>query len=480
MLELTLVLATDNVLRYEVVEEGRIGSTIAHLMRESGLADRHNQEILKELRFQFLSPPQGNISLESETGRLYTNGRIDREELCPKRNVCEVLLDIAVQPVTFFQIIKVAINIIDINDNQPVFPEPTFTLSILESAALESTFSLPSARDNDSPAFGVTRYDLVPDSPRSKFSLKVNKKLDGSSDVRLVLKKKLDREQRDLFNLQLVAYDGGISPMTGALNINIHVLDSNDNEPVFSEDSYEVTVLENTTPRTMIVQVQAHDQDDGANGQVVYGFSMQTETNYGHLFGINGESGEVYVRGQIDYEASPIYHLVVTAQDLGPDSLPSDTTVVVHVQDINDNAPQITVNTLTSSAADQAEIAEGSPLGTFVAHVSVKDEDDGANGMVNCSITDQNFALEMRYTLEYQITTAVHLDRELLPEFSISLVIASDRGVPTLTASSEVLITVDDVNDETPEFTEPSYQFSVDENQPPGVRIGSVSAVDND
>lgn len=470
----------DTNLRYELYEESNLNSTIAQIMRDSGLAETQSQEVLKGLQFRFLSEAQANISLEANTGRLFTNGRVDREAICPKQNVCEVQLDIAVRSSSnFFEIIKVSITIIDINDNQPIFPEPTFALSILESAALESTFPLPTARDNDSPEFGVQRYDLVPDSPKSKFSIRVNTKLDGSSDVRLILKKKLDRETRDQYDLQLVAYDGGVSPMSGALNIVIKVLDSNDNDPIFSESSYEVTVLENTSPSTMIVQVQATDLDDGPNGKVVYDFSLQTQSNYGHLFGIDGDNGKVFVKGVIDYEESAIYHLVVTAHDLGPDSFPTDTTVVVHVQDINDNPPEISINTLTAIATDEADIAEDSQLGTFVAYVSVKDKDDGRNGMVNCTIEDLDFTLEQRYPKEYQIMTAAHFDRETTPEYKIKLV-CKDQGMKPLVTEKTLLIKVTDVNDNSPEFTSDLYTGSIIENNFLGASILQVNATDRD
>lgn len=118
----------------------------------------------------------------------------------------------------------------------------------------------------------------------------------------------------------------------------------------------------------------------GANGEVVYKFQAPTQQLYGQLFGINNKTGAIFTKGVIDYEQESTYHLGVIAHDLGSDSIPVDTKVTVTVIDQNDRGPEITVNTLTRSNTDVAEIPEDAAVGTFVAQLRVKDADSGDNG----------------------------------------------------------------------------------------------------
>lgn len=131
--------------------------------------------------------------------------------------------------------------------------------------------------------------------------------------------------------------------------------------------------------------------------QIVYYFGEPTRQLYGDVFSLNATSGEVVVSGRVDYELSPVYRLMLSARDRGPDPVSADAMLVVRVLDANDNAPEISVNTLAEADAEGAEVSEGAGEGTFVAYVSAKDADSGVNGRVNCSLKDQtHFRLKAR------------------------------------------------------------------------------------
>ena len=55
--------------------------------------------------------------------------------------------------------------------------------------------------------------------------------------------------------------------------------------------------------------------------QVTYSLSRLTALQHGQLFAINSSTGELYVRGPIDYEQSSVYHLTVVAADRGASGL---------------------------------------------------------------------------------------------------------------------------------------------------------------
>ena len=198
-------------LRYRVMENVRVGSRIGNVVIDSGLRGQHSQSVLRQLRFRFLTRPSLPVAIGYTDGVIVTTAELDREAMtsCRQQADCDVTVDVTVQPVTYFRIIKVVLEVMDQNDNSPSFAESAHhtVLSISESASVGTSFLLPSATDADSPQFGVTRYELV--TSHRQFALRVTPKLDGFLDVRLVLRRRLDRESTDVFHLKLAAFDGG-------------------------------------------------------------------------------------------------------------------------------------------------------------------------------------------------------------------------------------------------------------------------------
>ena len=464
-------------IRYILTEEVDSGTFVGNLVEDAMLDKKYQPRILKQLRFRFLTQPRTGFMIEEKTGTLRTNGRVDRDMLCPRENMCEVKLDIAVQPVNYFQIIKVAIEILDTNDNEPTFTVPKVSHQILESASPGASFVLPNAIDEDSPQFGIMGYEL--DSDTRKFDFQVTEKVDGSTDVRLILKERLDREKESQYRVSVIAYDGGNPPRSGTVDISITVLDANDNDPIFEEKVYEVTVPENADIGTTIVKVHALDPDAGRNGRITYSFSERTKESYGDVFEINQRSGDIFVKGEIDYETATVYHLSVIAKDQGPDSLPADATIIVRVQDINDHAPEITVNTLSEAGADTAEILENSEIGTFLAHITVTDRDKGINGKFGCSLNDGHFELIRLYDTEYKIVIAKMLDREEQQEYDMTL-LCQDKGEDSQVEIKHIKVNVIDVNDHMPVFEHAEYNSNLIENNYVGAYVTQVNASDGD
>ena len=215
----------------------------------------------------------------------------------------------------------------------------------------------------------------------------------------------------------------------------------------------------------------------GANGEVFYKLSDRSKQEHGDRFGIETMTGDIYLRSSLDYEIEQAYYLTITAQDQGPNSLPAYAKVIIKVGDINDHTPEITVNSLTPSGIVQVE--EGSPEGTFVAHVSVVDSDAGRSGEVRCSMDSYEFKLEQLYQTEYKIVSTAIFDREVKSVYHLRIV-CEDRGVPIQAASKHVVVTVIDANDNSPRFDKPVYVAQVRENSPKGAFIEQVSAQDDD
>lgn len=413
-------------LHYAIREEVDSGVTVADIVADAGLHE-HGVDVLKTLRFKFLNQPICRVTIDDRTGHIRTSGRIDREALCRRTDdACQVRLDIVVQPMAYFQIVKVSLDVLDVNDNSPAFSPPSLVHEMLESSPIGSAVPLPSAVDLDTSAFGVRRYELMttsqdggPPSSSLKFELKETRKHDGSTDVRLVLVDSLDRERLPEHRMTVTAVDGGSPALRGSLDVTVLVLDVNDNAPVFDRDVYQAIVAENCPLHATVLRVRATDRDAGPNAELTYFLGGSSMQNFGQTFRVDDVTGDVIVVGIVDHETTPVYQVMVSVRDNGPDPVTADTMVTIRVVDANDNSPRITVNTLVASDARSAAVPENATLGTFVAHVIVRDPDGDVSGSVKCHLGgDDAFALKHMFNddvhSEFQIVTAVpSLDREL-------------------------------------------------------------------
>lgn len=312
----------------------------------------------------------------------------------------------------------------------------------------------------------------------SMFELRTVTSFDSGATLRLVLKEKLDRERESSYEVIVYAVDGGHPALTGSMTIEVQVGDANDNKPTFDRSTYEVTVSEDAAPGSVLLRVQATDLDIGQNGEVYYELAERTAEEYGDVFEIDSTSGEIFVRGELDHESHPVYHLSVLAYDRGPDSIPGQATVLVSLTDINDNPPEVEVSFLTSSG--RAEVMENAPIGTFVAFISVSDPDSGKNGEFECYVTSgDEFVLEQIYSTQFKVVTAVIFDREVQTTAPLEF-LCKDLGVEPLTSGMQVKVEILDENDNQPEFPVDSYHTSVTENNEIGLILLTVKAFDKD
>ena len=240
----------------------------------------------------------------------------------------------------------------DINDNDPVFTcSSPFVIHISESVPPGVEYALPVAVDADSRHFAVQRYVLDAQLPQSSpFQLLLKRKPDGSIDARLVVERALDRETVSNYRLTLTAFDGGNPLRSAFVQVAVVVLDANDNRPTFDRSSYDATVDEDLPTGSTVLRLHAADADDGANAVVLYHLSSASLASSGDVFAVDKISGDIVVVGNLDFEHLSVYQFEVCAVDSGPEVVTSsDVAVVIRVNDVNDNAPIIVVNTLTTS-----------------------------------------------------------------------------------------------------------------------------------
>uniref|UniRef100_A0A8C5KI52 Protocadherin gamma subfamily A, 7 n=1 Tax=Jaculus jaculus TaxID=51337 RepID=A0A8C5KI52_JACJA len=448
---------------YSVSEETDKGSFVGNIAKDLGLEARE----LTERGVRIVSKGRTQLfSLNMRSGNLVTAGRIDREELCAPSARCLVSFNILMEDK--MNLYPIEVEIMDVNDNAPRFLTEEINVKIMENAAPGMRFPLTEAADVDVGVNSLQGYQI---SPNRHFSLVVQSGDDGTKYPELVLEQALDREQEGIHHLVLTAYDGGDPPLSGTASIHVTVVDVNDHIPVFSLPQYQVTVPENVPVGTRLLTVKAVDLDEGVNGEVTYSFRKITPKIL-QIFHLSSLTGELSTLKGLDYEESSFYEMEVQAQD-GPGSL-TKAKVLVTVLDVNDNAPEVTVTSVTSS------VPEDATPGTVVALFSLQDKDSGKNGEVTCTLPEKlPFKLQQSIDNYYRLVTAQNLDREKLSVYNITLK-ATDGGTPPLCTETYISIHVTDTNDNPPTFSDSSYSIYIPENNPRGASIFSVTAHDPD
>uniref|UniRef100_A0A8C5MH00 Cadherin domain-containing protein n=1 Tax=Leptobrachium leishanense TaxID=445787 RepID=A0A8C5MH00_9ANUR len=449
--------------QYSILEEIKSGYIVGNVAKDLGLESKD----LAERRLQVVSSSNKhyfNISLEN--GNLYVTDRIDREALCEMEDTCLLNLEVlAEKPVNIFH---VKIYVKDVNDNYPIFLKPIYNITMSESALPGTHFALENAQDADLGSNSIQSYNL---SPNQHFKLGEKITTQGIKFPELVLERALDREKQGFYDLILTAFDGGETAKTGTALLKIFVQDINDNFPVFTLDTYWINLNEDAPVGFLVCRLNATDKDEGGNGELTYSFSRIPEKAL-KIFSIDAKSGEIKVKGALDFEVTRNYEMTVEAKDGG--GLVTHCTVLIQIADVNDNAPEIMIKSLIQP------IPENSLPGTLIALFNVNDQDSGSNGEVSCHLPEKlPFKLISSSNNYYQLISTSLLDRETTPMYNITIT-AEDEGSPPMSSKKTIHLLLSDVNDNPPIFQKPSYIVYIPENNTPGSSIHRVQASDID
>ncbi|XP_048176201.1 protocadherin alpha-6-like [Corvus hawaiiensis] len=452
--------------RYSVPEEAKAGTVVGRLAQDLGLeageAEARRLRLVAQGR-------RASVEVSGASGALLVSSRLDREELCGKSAPCALRLEVLVErPLRVFH---VQLEVTDINDNAPIFPAARKNLSIAESSLPGSRFPLEGASDADIGANAQLSYTL---SPSEYFRIEEENSNSRSKSLFLVLTKPLDRETIPVHRLMLTASDGGRPSLTGTMELVILVLDVNDNAPQFNQSVYNVRLPEDALQMTLVARVNATDPDLGIYGEMIYEIDSVVPPSATDLFSIDANTGEIRLMGPLDFETVTLYDLHIKVTDKGTPPLPGHCKVVLDVLDVNDNAPEVWVTSLS------VPVPEDASVGTVVALLSVSDRDSGANGRVRCWVWPASpFGLEATFAGSYSLVLREALDRERVSEYEVE-VRAEDGGAPALRGRRGLRVAVSDVNDNAPAFAQAVYTVLARENNAAGAELARLWARDPD
>ena len=358
---------------------------------------------------------------------------------------------------------QVVINLVDVNDNAPIFSQDWYPFAIPEDAELRTIVGKVHAVDNDLGINRKVRYGLL--LPGGHFAI------DAESGI-LTVAKGLDREALPAHNVTITAVDLGTPQLSSSVVATINLIDVNDNPPQFTRKLYSASVAESSPIGFEVLRVLATSLDIGINAEIKYSIVGGNEHRH---FAIDPLSGVISLAEPLDFERTKEFYLTIQALDGGVPPLSNHAAVNITVTDSNDNSPVFTQSSYSASIREDAAIGEP------VIRINAVDLDGGDNGRITYTLLNgdrhQQFRIDSSTGL---LTVGAQLDRELIASYQLE-VEARDNGTPTSLAST-VLVSVEigDSNDNAPAFSQANYTAIAQEDKPLGFTIFKLQVTDAD
>ncbi|KAM8902416.1 protocadherin Fat 3-like isoform 12-T16 [Spinachia spinachia] len=335
-----------------------------------------------------------------------------------------------------------------------LFDEPFYNFTIMENDKVAEIVGLVSLQQSSAPLW----FDITGGNSDSMFDVE---KAVGT----IVIAKLLDAEQLSFYNLTVQATDGTNTAYT---QVHITVLDNNDNAPIFSQPTYDVTISEDTLPDTEVVQVLASDRDE--HHWLIYSLQSSIDPSSMRLFRIHPTLGTIYTTQRLDHEACAQHILTVIVKDQEFPYRKNLARVLIEVEDINDHVPIFT------SALYEGSVYESAAVGSAVVQVTALDKDKGVNAELHYSIeagnTGNTFDIEPILGL---VTVARDLDLSSIGYYILTVRV-TDNGSPPLSTTTIVRIAVTLSDNAGPKFPQPEYQAEITEKAVMGTSVTTVSA----
>lgn len=415
------------------------------------------------------------LRIDRSTGIIFVKNPVDREE----ENFLKFFVVAKDRgPNSRSSKVLVNINVRDQNDNAPAIEIRGIGLvthhngvaNISEDMPVGTPVALVQVSDRDEGENAVVTCVVAGDVP---FQLRpaIESANDRKRKYFLQTTTLLDYERVKDYRIEIVAVDSGNPALSSTNSLKVQVTDMNDNSPTFSPTLLEVDFAENNHPGDKVLDVVATDADSGTNAELAYSIIERSATR---LFEIDGNTGEVRVKNQLDREETERYEFRVAAADKGVPSKTGTATVVINVLDRNDNDPKFMLSGYSFSVIEN--MAPLNPVGV----VTVTDADKGDNARVRLFVEPDNGKFVIQNGTG-TILSSISFDRERESTYTFRLK-AVDAGDPARSSYVGVTINVLDENDNAPYVTKPSnssYKYLTPVT-PPDTRVEVVEAEDID
>ena len=355
------------------------------------------------------------------------------------------------------------IDLIDLNDNAPQFSDQNGPFSVLENQSGGVIVVRIIAEDLDSGSNSRVEYTLSQES-QDYFTIEPQTGTIRSSVT-------FDREMNSSYEITVTATDLGDPPLSSNTTILVTIADENDNRPLFSQDSYTVSVFEGAAVGTSIQTIRADDADEGTNAELMYRLTGDNSAHFVLIVHSSDGSFNVQVAQMLNHENIAEYDLSLTAFDGGFPFLQTTVPLAILVLDENDNPPEF------DPPFYSVEFPEDLMVGSEIVTVQARDPDSAETTQLTYSIQDPSEHPQFQIGVtDGRILLAEPLDFE--DQESHVLIVEADDQVNT-PATATVIVTVTNVNDNPPLFTVPTYTASITENEP-GKTLFDFTVIDRD
>ncbi|XP_038592052.1 protocadherin-15-like isoform X3 [Micropterus salmoides] len=441
----------------EISEAMRTGATLLNLQA----VDRERDPITYKIHS---GDHDGHFALQQNSGYLVLDKPLDRE------SVDYYTLVVTASDGHPGETSTATVNIVvtDVNDNDPLFNSSLpVNLTVTEEQD-HAYVGQVKATDPDLGPSGQVHYRLV--NHQKLFSINAT----GAITTAVPL----DREVKGHYFLIVEAWDGAVDPRRSRLTLSVTVLDVDDNSPIFTQQTYNVSLPENSPKDTVILQLKAIDADLGSN--ITYRIRTEgLDQNIVQLFHIDPVTGKLSVLKILDYEAltdsEPTYTFTVEAMDTEGTMPPGLASVTVRIMDMNDFSP------VFRQSVYRGMVAPNAVKGTIVTTVMANDSDPAGTpaGLVSYKVDQEAYPYSASiFDVEEKtgnVVTRVNLNEEPNLKFSL-VVVAYDHGEPAKENTTLVEITVLQPS-AIPVFTQEEYRFPpVSEEAAVGTLVGAIMA----
>ncbi|XP_067374401.1 protocadherin gamma-A1-like isoform X29 [Channa argus] len=273
---------------------------------------------------------------------------------------------------------KIVIDIIDVNDNNPIINMISISGSVPEDSAQKTVIALFSVNDPDAETNGKVHCVI---NENVLFEIKCT----SNNFYSLLVDSELDREKSSEYNITVTCSDEGVPSLSSSVTLPLQISDVNDNAPVFERSSYEAYIVENNTPGLSIFIVKATDADWNQNARVSYILedSSVNGVAVSSYVSVSPDTGVIHAVRSFDYEQIKDFQFRVKAQDGGSPPLTSNVTVKILVQDQNDNPPQVLYPVQTGGSQVAEMVPRSADVGYLVTKVVAVDVDSGQNAWLS-------------------------------------------------------------------------------------------------
>ncbi|XP_051945200.1 cadherin-related family member 2-like [Xyrauchen texanus] len=371
----------------------------------------------------------------------------------------------------------------DVNDNGPDFydcgdeciPKNSFMGNVDENSSAGVAVAGLDIRVKDPDQGANSRFNLRVEGPDMDAFSVIPSSGVGDGVVQLTIRDPtaVDFEKKTIMSVQIVATDASSNVSSVAI-VTININDVNDNVPKFEEEFYDFPVNEHCENGIIVATITATDDDALDDGKITYKLLPDSILTF---FDVYENNGNVYVKNGdlLDWEGTNAYTLTLQARD--SEGKIGTTVVVINIQDINDQTPEMNREVYNAFVQEDESLM-------LIIQARDGDKPETPNSQIQYQIEDSSFSCNFTIDLHSGLLENKGLlDREAI-DFEMNgvivlKVIASDMGTPSLSSTATVSINIGDVNDNYPEYLDPDYTFYVKESEG-GILVGSVRAHDAD